>query len=321
MNRIVKLKTCLLLCLASFALAAQPPKDTLSVELTMAARPQSTLGGTLLAFKGKKPVPLVMIIAGSGPTDRNGNNPAMQNNSLKYLAESLAQQGVASFRYDKRGVGASAKAMVREDSLTFETYINDAAAWIAFLRKDRRFSKIIVAGHSEGALTGMVAAAKAKADGYISIAGAGRPAAQIIRQQLQPQPEAIKAEAGKILDSLQAGKLVARPNPMFVALFRPSVQPYLVSWFKYDPVVEIRKLSVPVLVVQGTTDAQVTVEDARLLAAAAPSAKLVVIDGMNHILKEAEADLQKNTATYNVPALPLKPELAAHLQGFLRQFR
>ncbi len=311
----------LLVFLAWVPVAAQSVKDTASTELSMPALPQGTLNGTLLAFKSRKAVPLVVIIAGSGPTDRNGNNPMMKNNSLKYLAETLAGQGIASFRYDKRGVGASAKAMVKEDSLTFETYINDAVAWMTFLKKDRRFSKIIVAGHSEGALIGMVAAAKAKADGYISIAGAGKPAAQTIRTQLKSQPEAIRAEAGKILDSLQAGKLVAQPNPMFAALFRPSVQPYLVSWFKYDPAVEIGKLAVPMLVVQGTTDVQVGVDDAKLLAAAAPSATLVLVEGMNHILKEAEADFQKNIATYTNPALPLKPELAAYLQGFLKQFK
>ena len=311
----------LLLFLAWVPVAAQAVKDTVSTELSMPALPQGTLNGTLLAFKSKKAVPLVVIIAGSGPTDRNGNNPAMTNNSLKYLAETLARQGTASFRYDKRGAGASRDAMVKEDSLTFETYINDAVAWIALLKKDRRFSKIIVAGHSEGALVGMVAAEKTHADGYISIAGAGKPAAQIIRQQLKAQPETIRTEAGKILDSLQAGKLVAQPNPMFAALFRPSVQPYLVSWFKYDPAAEIKKLTVPVLIVQGTTDVQVGTDDAQTLAAAAPSATLVLVEGMNHVLKEAEADFQKNVATYNDPALPLKPELAAHLQGFLKQFR
>ena len=317
----MNLKACLLLSLISLAAAAQPIKDTLSAGMSMPTTPAGTLKGTLLSFKGKKAVPLVLIISGSGPTDRNGNNPAMQNNSLKYLAESLARQGIASFRYDKRGVAESRNAMVKEDSLTFETYINDAVAWINFLKKDRRFSKIIVAGHSEGALIGMVAADKTHADGYVSIAGAGKPAAQIIRTQLKSQPEAIRAEAGKILDSLQAGKLVAQPNPMFAALFRPNVQPYLVSWFKYDPAAEIKKLTVPVLIVQGTTDVQVGTDDAQTLAAAAPSATLVLVEGMNHILKEAEADFQKNVATYNDPALPLKPELAAHLQGFFKQFK
>lgn len=309
----------MLVCLAT---VAQPPSDTVSTELSMPASPAGTLRGTLLSFKNaKKKVPLVVIIAGSGPTDRNGNNPAMQNNSLKYLAESLAQNEMATFRYDKRGVAASSNAMLKEDSLTFETYVNDAVAWIGLLKKDRRFSKIIVAGHSEGALIGMLVAARTKVDGYISIAGSGRPADQTIRLQLKNQPEAVRVEAGKILDSLKVGRLVRQLNPGFAALFRPSVQPYLISWFKYDPAAEISKLTMPVLILQGTTDVQVSVDDAKLLAAALPSAKLVLVDGMNHILKQADADFQKNIATYNMPALPLKPELAAQLQSSIRQLK
>ena len=131
-------------------------------------------------------MPVVLLLSGSGPTDRNGNSPMLpgKNNSLQMLAEGLASNGIASLRYDKRGVGESAKAMMAEADLRFETYVDDAVAWCEQLRKDKRFSAVIIAGHSEGSLIGMLAAKRCNAAGFISIAGAGRAAADILRTQL-----------------------------------------------------------------------------------------------------------------------------------------
>jgi hypothetical protein len=151
-----------------------------------------TLFGTLERPQTRLPVPVVLIIAGSGPTDRDGNSPLLKgaNNSLKLLAAALAAHGIASVRYDKRGIGETGKAMqlaaekaktmLREEDLSFETYIDDAVGWGKQLRADRRFSSITVLGHSEGSLIGMVAAQKMGARAYVSIAGAGRPIQQII---------------------------------------------------------------------------------------------------------------------------------------------
>jgi fermentation-respiration switch protein FrsA (DUF1100 family) len=124
-------------------------------------------------------------------------------------------------------------------------------------------------------------------------------------------------ESNKILDSLRSGKTVSKVNPVLLSLYRPSVQPYLISWIKYDPAVEIRKLMIPVMIVQGTTDIQTSLEDAKLLSAAKPDAKLMIIENMNHILKESEADRQKNIATYSNPELPLKQGLVEALTSFI----
>ena len=286
--------------------------------------PTGTIYGTLLVPGTKPKYPVVMIIAGSGPTDRNGNSPLLSghNDSLKMLAEGLAANGIASLRYDKRGIAESAKAMKSESDIRFEDYIDDAVLWCKQLRQDTRFSTLTIAGHSEGSLIGMVAAQKAGVDGYISIAGIGRPADQILIDQLKPKlrPDLLTATQD-ILAQLVAGKTVDKVPPQLNSLFRPSVQPYMISWFHYDPAKEIAKLQIPVMIAQGTTDVQVSVQDAKLLAKAKPSAKLLILDGMNHVLKQVSDDKNKQAASYSDPSLPVDPRLIAEISKFLKKLK
>ncbi|MFC5191307.1 alpha/beta hydrolase [Algoriphagus aquatilis] len=275
--------------------------------------------GTLLVPESKNKVLLVLIIAGSGPTDRDGNNPVMKNNSLKMLAEGLVENGIASVRYDKRGIGESKNAGVSESELRFEHYVQDAQAWVDFLSKDSRFSEIIILGHSEGSLIGMIAAQNSEVDKFISLAGVGTPAGEIIREQLKPQPPFVLEQSLPILEKLEKGETVAEVPPMLFSLFRPSVQPYLISWFRYDPRQELSKLNKPVLIIQGTTDLQVGVADAEKLANATKRAELRILEGMNHILKEAESDRAKNIATYSMADLPLKTDLVKSVIEFIRK--
>jgi len=263
------------------------------------------LEGTLLIPKTNEQIPVVLIIAGSGPTDRDGNQPMMINNSLKFLAEGLYKHGIASIRFDKRGIGKSSGAMISESELRFEHYVDDAAGWITLLKEDSRFSGVVVAGHSEGSLIGMLAARKAGAAGFISLAGSGRPLDEVIRIQLKNQPAFILDEALPILDQLSNGAMVDEVSPMLQPLFRKSVQPYLISQFRYNPAVEIANLEIPVMIIQGTTDIQIGVEDAEILYKAIPSATLKIVEGMNHILKESNKDMQQNLATYSNPNLPI----------------
>src|SRR5215475_12406107 len=173
--------------------------------------PTGKLFGSLELPKSSAPLPVALIIAGSGPTDRNGNSPLLQgaNNSLKYLAEGLAAQGIASVRYDKRGVAESIKAAASESDLRFETYIDDAVLWGKRLRADKRFSSVIIIGHSEGSLIGMVAAQKMNADAFIAIAGVGRPAPQALLEQLKGKlPADLQNMAEMITKNLSEGKTV-----------------------------------------------------------------------------------------------------------------
>jgi pimeloyl-ACP methyl ester carboxylesterase len=278
------------------------------------------LSGTLTVPILKGTFPVALIIAGSGPTDRNGNNAQMKNNSLQMLAHELAAQGIASLRYDKRGIGKSASAMISEDQLRFENYVEDAKAWVSELKTDSRFRELIIIGHSEGSLIGMLASEKA--DVFVSLAGAGRSIDVILKEQLAVQLEGKKKllrAANEGLSKLKEGKLVEDAPVELFGLFRPSVQPYMISWMKYDPAVEISKLNIPIVIVQGSTDLQVSEEDARLLFEAHRlDSRLIIIEDMNHVLKIAPLDRTKNIETYNKPELPLAPEFLRTLLFELR---
>lgn len=270
------------------------------------------------------PLPVVIIISGSGPTDRNGNQPMMMNNSLKMLAEGLYDNDIASLRFDKRGVGASTTSLSSEADLRFDDYVDDVISWINYLKKDSRFGPIIIAGHSEGSLIGMLAAHRGGADMFVSIAGIAKSADKIIAWQLASQPDFVKDAAQPILDELVAGRKVDNVPPMLAALFRPSVQPYIISWFQYNPQEEIAKLEIPVLIVQGRNDIQVQTEQAVMLSNAISSSQtsdLVIIDGMNHILKPSESDFQRNIATYSQPDLLLSESLIPQMVEFINNTR
>jgi pimeloyl-ACP methyl ester carboxylesterase len=282
--------------------------------------PTGDVFGTLELPAAPPPVPLVLIIAGSGPTDRNGNTPALpgSNNSLKMLADGLAARGIASLRYDKRGIAASRAAMTSESDIRFNHFIEDAEAWVAQLRTDKRFSTVTIVGHSEGSLIGMVAASGAAADGFVSLEGAGRKAQDILAEQLKAQlPPDLMSPSERIMAKLSSGEIPDSVPPALNALFRPSVMPYLISWFQYDPAAEIGKLSIRVLIVQGTTDVQVSMDDAKALAAGNPAAHFVTIEGMNHILKEVSGDRLAQIPKYSDPSLPVVPKLIDELAAFV----
>ncbi|ALJ01547.1 alpha/beta hydrolase [Rufibacter tibetensis] len=294
---------------------------TTSGEAIELATEKGAIKGTLLTPAPGKQVPVVLIISGSGPTDRDGNNPAMKNNSLKMVAQALQAQGIASVRFDKRGIAESKDAAGSEFDMRFDHFVQDAAAWVQKLKNDKRFNKVVVLGHSEGSLIGMIAARQGQADGFISVAGVGQTADKVIREQLQAQPPMVKDAALPILDQLAQGKAVTEVNPMLAALFRPSIQPYLISWFKYDPQAELRKLTVPVLLVQGTQDLQVSRNEVQLLAAASPKSKMVEVENMNHVLKETTADRNANFSTYSNPTLPLAAPLMPPVVAFVKTLK
>ena len=296
----------LALALPSFAQSSDVTLQTMT----------GALHGTLVTPPGDGPYPVVLLIAGSGPTDRDGNSKALPgcNDSLKMIAAALAENGIASLRHDKRGIAASAAAGPKEDALRFETYVDDAKQWVKKLKSDARFSSVTIAGHSEGSLIGMLAAGEA--DGFVSIAGASQPAGAVLREQLRTKlPLSLLEENERILQSLEAGRLVENVPPQLAALYRPSVQPYLISWLKYDPSAELAKLKIPTLIIQGSTDLQVSVDDARRLARA-KSSGLLIVDGMNHVLKLVDGDLAQQLPSYGDPTLPVAEKLIDELAGF-----
>jgi len=276
--------TCIIL-LAASALAAKSTDITLDIS-------DGQLGATLLLPDGDGPWPVVLILAGSGPVDRDGNQVSVpgKNNSLQQLAEGLALQGVASLRTDKRGVAGSSSAAKSEKDLRFDDFINDAAEWTAMLQGDQRFSSVSIAGHSQGSQVGMCAAWLKGADGFISLAGPGRPILEILRKQLHGSLNIrSRVKANAILDELEAGHLVPEPPTDMSILFRPSVQEFLISWQRQNPQQMIGRLSCPVAIIQGLNDLQVTEEDARLLAEARSGSSLLLLPGINHLFKPIES--------------------------------
>lgn len=301
-------------------LFAQNKIDSLFTEAEVELKTSTgVISGTLTIPNNAKTSPIVIIIAGSGPTDRNCNSPlGIQTNAYKMLSENFAKNGISSLRFDKRGIGKSKSAMTSESDLRFETYVNDVVAWISLLKPDPRFSKIFLLGHSEGSLIGMIAANKIKISGLISIAGVGKSADKLLQEQLKDKlPQQLLDESNRIIDSLKIGKTVSIVNPNLIALYRPGVQPYMISWIKYDPAIEINKLKIPVFIIQGSTDIQVNVDNAKILSSSKSDAKLLIIEKMNHIMKESDTDIQKNMATYRNPDLPLISGLVDVIVDFI----
>jgi uncharacterized protein len=281
------------------------------------------IDGTLMMPQNVTTAPVVLIIAGSGPTDRNCNMGDNETNAYKLLAEELRKNNIASVRYDKRGIGKSDMGVPEESQLSFEMYVDDVREWTDLLSRDKRFSSLILAGHSEGSLLGMLAAQNNNnVHGLVSIAGAGRPADVIIKEQLASVPEQIRMNLYSMLDRLKRGDTISNVPPIFYSLFRPGIQPYMISWFKYDPAEEIKKIKIPVLIVQGLTDLQVKEEDAALLSKARPDATLKLIPNMNHVLKNCDSLGRKYQAPiYKDPLLPLNCELSSAMITFAKAVR
>lgn len=308
----------LLLFCTTFANAAAPTVLQRPIDLDTG---QGVLHGSLLLPQQDTPPPVVLIIAGSGPTDRDGNNPAGGRiDNLKRLALLLAGEHIASVRFDKRGVAASQPATPDERELSVERYVADTVAWGRKLQADPRFGPLILLGHSEGALIATLAAEQAGASAVITVAGSGRPVAQVLREQLaQRLPAAQLARGNALIDRLQAGQTSLDVPPALREVFRPSVQPYLISLLRQDPAGAFGQLQVPALIIQGRNDVQVDVADAERLQAAKPDAQLALIDGMNHMLRISPRAMSGQRESYQNPELPLARELGQRIVAFIRQ--
>ena len=264
---------------------------------------------------------VALIIAGSGATDRDGNNRAagLITDCYKQLSDSLVANGYAALRYDKRAIAASTSPEITEAELSFDDYINDAVAWADLLAAGERFDRVVLIGHSEGSLIALAAAKRTdKVAAVISLAGPGEPIDQTLRRQLATQPEPYKTECYRIIDELKAGRMVEDASAELAALFRKSVQPFLISEMRYNPADEARMLRVPLLIVQGTTDIQVETTDAARLFMAQRMARMVMIDDMNHVLKICPTtNPQQQMATYMNPSLPIAAKLVRAVVDFM----
>jgi pimeloyl-ACP methyl ester carboxylesterase len=301
------------LCLAS-TLSVFAQKKSTEINLVTT---KGSLSGTLLPAGRNQTI--AIIIAGSGPTDRDGNNYlGVKANSYKLVAEGLAKQGIASLRYDKRAVGKSSSPGMKEADLRFDDYINDVKSWFNYVLDSLKYKKIVLIGHSEGALLASIAGQDDRVAGVVLVSGMGRSFDEVIAEQISKNaPLIIQQESQTIMDSLKEGKLVSEVPSYFNALYRPSVQPYLISLLKYAPLAQASMLQKPVLILQGDADSQIQVKDAEALARVVKQAQLVIIPKMDHVLKEV-LDAQKPLANYSNAEGPLAPSFMQTLTAFIK---
>jgi len=274
------------------------------------------IDGTILLPDGVENPKLAIIIAGSGPTDRNGNQQMISTNSLKYLAEGLSENGIATFRYDKRIIKQMKDRTLTEESIRFDDFIEDAIAVVDYFIRSKAFSNIYIIGHSQGSLVGMIAA-RGRVDGFISIAGAGQGIDDVIIDQLDKQAPGLKDNARQAFEDMRANGLAVNYSPGLASIFRKSIQPFMLTWMRFDPKIEIAKLDIPVLIINGEKDLQVQVSEAEKLKAAKPDAQYEIIAGMNHILKKIDGDDIENSKSYNEPKRPVIREVIDLIHAFI----
>lgn len=307
-----------LLCFGSANCQETP---TYSEEEVSIVLEEGTLFGTLTIPVGKKKkIPVVLLIPGSGPTDRDCNSPALglRTDAFVMLAHGLAENGIATLRIDKRISGKSASTFqLSNSSVKFVDFIADNERWIRWLRADKRFGKLTVCGHSQGALTGLTAITDEPADAYISLCGAGRPADVLMREQFITQYPEQKEVVNQFFDSLMVGTY-DKSAPLLLKMSIPAdLAPFLMQYASYDPAEWIAKVECRVLIIQGERDLQVPIQDAERLHAAAPKSQFVVIPEMNHPLKVAPEDRQGNIDTYGQYTLPLQGKLMKTIADFV----
>ncbi|MDP5086596.1 MAG: alpha/beta fold hydrolase [Yoonia sp.] len=298
-----------------------------------ASGPEGILAGTLTLpdqhVELDDNTPVAIIVPGSGPTDRDGNSPlGISANTYRLLCEALAEKGVPTVRFDKRGMFGSMSAAADANDVTIESYGDDLLAWIDTIRsrlprKDGLLRRVVPIGHSEGGLVVLAAANRIERPyKMVLIACPGRPLSDVLKEQLHANVDdaGILAQANAALCSLQNGKNVATSglDPELAPLFSSAVQPFLIDLFKYDPAALMRKNKLPTLVLQGSRDLQVTVKDAAVLVGGSETALLTLMPNINHVMKHVAEDTREaNISTYSNGSLPIAPIVIEAISAFL----
>lgn len=272
--------------------------------------------GTLLVPSSVEKPKLAILIAGSGPTDRNGNQKFLKNNNLKKLAESLSNQGIATFRYDKRVVKQIITGNFDKNTM-FDDFVKDAESVIEYFEKSDAYSKIYVIGHSQGSLVGMLAG-KDRIDGFISIAGAGQSIDNVIMEQVQKTAPQYIEDTKRVFDILKSGKTTSDYPPALSSLFNRDIQLFMMNWMQYDPKEIIKLLDMPIMLINGTKDLQVSINEATLLKEAADHADLKIVDKMNHVMFIIDGDDLENAKSYNESFRPISSDLVESVIEFIQ---
>jgi len=279
------------------------------------------IDGTLLE-PSEKTKTLAIIIAGSGPTNRDGNSSIGKNNSLKLLAQHLADNGVASFRYDKRILKLMREQKLDQSKLRFDNYVKDAADVVNYFKlynnEEYGFEKFILIGHSQGALVAQLASLKTAVTGLVLVCGSSKPISEILVAQVAKQAPYLVSDLQTSLDSISAVGYVNKINPLLNTLLYKDVQPFLQSWMQYDPSEIAKQIIEPTLVIGGTTDIQVPAEEAKILAEHHQNGQYAIIENMNHVLKTIEDEGLENQKSYTDPNFPMSPEFKSEIITFIK---
>jgi uncharacterized protein len=263
--------------------------------------------------------PVALLIAGSGPTDRDGNPPQIKPATLKKLSDALVARGIATLRYDKRGAGGWKKEFGRPEDFRFKDFVDDATALVAHLRDSGKFSRVVVIGHSEGGLVAILSAQRTAVDRLVLLATASRRQGDLLKEQLAQQMRpATMAPVTEFIDAMMEGRIVD-PVPPGVPpqlAYTPAMQPGITSALVADPLPPLKSLDLPIVIAAGGRDRQVTRQDFDALAAAAPSAETLWLPDMNHVLNDVSSDAD-DLAAYNQPERALNAKLVEAVSAFV----
>ncbi len=272
------------------------------------------LPGTLTHPKNSKK--LIIWIHGSGNVDRNGNQAGLNvgANYIQQFREAINKNGIAFFSYDKRT--ANSKNYQFLSGIQFDDLVNDTKMVIQYFKNNKKFDEIILVGHSQGSLIGMLASKEVNK--YISLSGPGEAIDQTIIKQVSAQSPALGETAKAHVKELKETGTIKKVDPFLVALFAKPNHPFLSNWFQYNPAKEISKVTIPTLIINGNSDLQVKEEDANKLKAAKPDAELKIIDKMNHVLKTVN-NTSENQSSYASPDFPISEELIKTITEFVKK--
>lgn len=301
----------LMLCLPLYCFS----QTVVSEEVTLYTN-AIELPGTLSYVDTNKPMPLVLFIHGSGAIDRNGNQgPMMQGNYLKMLADSLNKNGIACYRYDKRT--ANPKNADKHEGILPADFVTDVQQAVHHFKADKRFTNLHIIGHSQGSLVGMLAIDQ-HIKSYISIAGVSRPINEILVEQVTTQDSTLGSITAKHVQELVQSDTILSVNPYLLSLFAPQNQKFIKNWMSYDPLMEIARLKLPILIINGNMDLQVSQEEAIALQRANPSSTIKIIPQMNHVLKTITS-ADENLKSYVDASFAISQELVAVITSFIKE--
>lgn len=272
------------------------------------------LPGTLSYTKEK--APLIIWIHGSGNVDRNGNqHPYIKANYIKQFRDSVNKYDIAFYSFDKRTANKNNEKSLKK-GVIFEDYIADVQKIILNLKKDKRFNKIVLVGHSQGSLIAMLN--HTNTNKIISLAGPSKSVDKTIIAQIQEKAPYLDSITKAHFKELSQTGSIKNVNLMLQSIFKKENQSFLSSWIKYNPSEEIKKVTTPLLILNGDKDLQIKVSNAKKLHTSNPNSELHIIHNMNHVLKEVKSDIE-NQNSYLKPDFPLSSKLIKHIVKFINQ--